>query len=88
MGISVSEYDDMTPYELNLHIDAYNDHMKFEQEERVHAAYLTALWGRVKKFPSWENVLKRKPTKQQTPEQMLAMVKALHAAMGGSTKGD
>lgn len=78
----------MTPYELNLHIEAYNECMKFEQEERITAAYLTALWGRVRKMPKLKDVLKRQQTKSQTPEQMLAKIRAMNAAMGGETKSE
>lgn len=62
--------------------------MKMQHEDSITAAYLTARWGRVKKMPNLNKILGRKPKKQQTPEQMLAMVKAMHAAMKGETKSE
>ena len=77
----------MTPHELNLHIQAYAERMKAESEERLILAYLTAYWQRVKRMPSLKSILqKTEQKKTQTPEQMLAQIKAINAAMGGHIK--
>ncbi|GJM84330.1 hypothetical protein HMSSN139_68260 [Paenibacillus sp. HMSSN-139] len=74
----------MTPYELNLHIQAYNERLQREEKEGLTIAYLTAYWGRVKKMPDLKKILgQERKTRAQTPEQMLRTVQALNAAMGG-----
>ena len=80
----MSEYNVMTPHELNLHVEAYTERMTFEGKERITQAYLTAGWGRVKKMPDLKKLLGQdKSKKQQTPEQMLKVVQQLNAAFGG-----
>lgn len=87
VGISLREYDEITPHELNLYIEEYNLRKQEESEIRLVQAYLGAYWQRVKKMPSLQSVLKdMKPRKTQTDEQMLAQIKAINAAMGGNVK--
>lgn len=78
----------MTPYELTLHVSNYNEIMKYNQEEKLVAVWLGAYWNRIdpKKFPKLKEVLghKEKP-KQQTPEEMLELIKKINAANGGTT---
>ncbi|MCV4233304.1 hypothetical protein OHJ21_19155 [Virgibacillus sp. LDC1] len=82
--MSLTEYNDMTPHELNLFIKAYNDRMVRDHKERITMAYLTAAWGRTKKLPDLKKILKEdKPKKQQSAEDMLSIVKQLNAAFGG-----
>lgn len=77
----------MTPHELNLHIEAYSERLRQEQNDGITLAYLGAYWNRVKRMPGLNNILGKTEKKiEQTPEQMLAAVKAMHAAMGGETK--
>jgi hypothetical protein len=79
----------MTPYELNVRIQAYANRKKVEGEEALTSAYLTAYWQRVKRMPDLKKLLddtkqpQNKKSKEQTPEQMFAAVKAAHAAFGG-----
>lgn len=88
----------MTPHELNLHVQAFNERMKAEDREGITLAYLTAYWGRVKKLPELKKILKedkpkREPTperertsrREQAPEQMLEKVKILNAVFGGTS---
>lgn len=82
--MSISEYNEITPHELNLCIQAYNERMTIEGKERLTIAYLTAAWGRVKKMPDLKKILgEEKRKKLQTPEQMLKVVQQLNAAFGG-----
>jgi hypothetical protein len=82
--VSLAEYNDMTPYELNIHIQAYNERLQREEKEGLTLAYLTAYWGRVKKMPDLKKILgQEQKTRAQTPEQMLKTVQALNAAFGG-----
>jgi len=76
----------MTPRELMLVLDAYKWRLEQEYERDLSLAYLNAAWHRSKKMPRFETITRRKQQeKAQTPEQMLAMVQAMHAAMGGKT---
>lgn len=89
--MSIDYYNEITPHELNLHIQAYNEQLQREvqREERqgLTVAYLTAYWGRVKKMPSLKNLLNdidsNRKTTAKTDEQLLRMVRQLNAAMGG-----
>lgn len=80
----------MTPYELNLHVLAFNERLKYESRERLTTAYLTALWARAKKMPDLKKVLgEDQPSSTQSDAKMLQVVKQLNAAMGGTVrKGD
>ncbi|MEK5449560.1 hypothetical protein [Paenibacillus sp. FSL R7-0331] len=76
----------MTPHELNLHIESYNKRRSANSEELLINAYLNAYWHRIKRMPSLKEVLKKTQQQpQQTDEQMLAMVKNLNAAFGGTS---
>lgn len=86
IGLSITEYNDITPYELILYIQAYNERMSLDHKERITAAYLTAYWGRVKKMPELKKILGEDKPNNQTPEQMLAVVRQLNAAFGGTEK--
>lgn len=81
----------MTPHELNLHVSAYGERLRRSGRDDMTAAYLTAYWQRVKRMPDLKKLLEqddpRKVKKEQSDEQMLAMVKNLHAAFGGETTG-
>lgn len=76
----------MTPYELGLYIQDFNEQVKRDQEEKITLAYLGAYWQRVKKMPDLKKLLgQEKRSTEQTPNQMLAEVKKLNAKMGGTT---
>jgi len=76
----------MTPRELMLTVDAHRWRLEQEYERDLSLAYLNAAWYRSKKMPRFETITRRKQQDvAQTPEQMLAMVQAMHAAMGGKT---
>lgn len=86
--MSLSEYDELTPHELNLHIQAYNEKLTRESKERITAAYLVAGWSRTKKLPDLKKILGEDRRNEQTEKQMLNTVKMLNAAFGGVVKKD
>lgn len=86
IGLSLAEYNEITPYELNLHIQFYNERMSLDNKERLTAAYMTAYWGRVKRMPDLKKILGEDQQKNQSAEQMLAVVRKLNAAFGGTEK--
>ncbi|GBF73209.1 hypothetical protein PA598K_01494 [Paenibacillus sp. 598K] len=79
----------MTPHELNLQIMAFNERQRAEMDERMTLFYLNAGWSRsTKPMPSLKKLLSKQPNKkrQQSPEEMLAIVKNLNAAFGGTRR--
>jgi hypothetical protein len=86
IGLSLKEYNYITPHELNLHIQAYNERLRHESKEQLTQAYLTAYWGRVKRMPDLKKILGGEEPKTQTAEQMLREVRKLNALFGGTEK--
>lgn len=77
----------MTPYQLSLYVQDYNEWTKQEQEDKLVLTYLGAYWQRVKRLPNLKKILNQSvPPKKMTPEEMLAQVKKLNAALGGEVK--
>jgi hypothetical protein len=88
VGVRIAEYNEITPAELNMYIDAYNKQMQRDSEQQLTSAYMAAYWQRVKRMPSLKDVLKKGNQRTaQSPEQMLAEVQKLNAALGGGTSG-
>ena len=89
MGISISEYDEMTPYELSLHARVFNEKRKYEQEEKLTLAWLGANLHRAKKLPTLDKLLdkdKQPVKKKMTDDEMLEQVKMLNALFGGTVE--
>jgi hypothetical protein len=87
MGIRPAEYNDMTPYELNLCISDFNEKRKQEYEEKVALVWLGESLHRRKKLPTLSQLLEQKePKKQMTADEMYEKVKMLNAAFGGEVK--
>lgn len=87
--MSVAEFNELTPRELWLIVEAHNERLRLEQEAMLSHAYTTARLHRAQKLPSFKEILEaaRSNTRQvqQTPQQMLAAVKAMNAFFGGET---
>lgn len=86
IGIGIRDFWEMTPAELGIYVSAHNDMEKQKQENALVLEYTNAALQRSKKMPALKEMLSQKP-KQQTTEQMLAMVKHLNAMYGGNTEG-
>lgn len=87
-NIKLYEFWDYTPDELMIMITNNLDREKEEYKLSLIQAYLTAGWQRQKKMPSLESVMGKldKPIKkEQSTEEMLVVVKALNAALGGTS---
>jgi hypothetical protein len=89
-GLSIRDYEYMTPYELMLAVEEYQDRMRIEHELMVMQAYLTAAWQRSKRMPKLADVLRKTqpkgPQHQQTPEEMLAVMMQFHRARKGGER--
>lgn len=85
IGFDPLTFWQVTPGELSIYVDVYNQKLKNEQEEKMVIAYLGAYWHRVKKMPSLKELLnKEEKKKKQTVSDMLAEIKRLNTAMGGT----
>lgn len=89
IGISIDQYEEMTPYQLNIYIQAYQENKKEDIEDRITLAYKQAYWtiqwlGK-QKPESLDKILGKKP-KEQSPEDMLKEIMKLNAELGGDTE--
>jgi hypothetical protein len=99
VGINIADYNEMTPYELSIAIEVFNDKQKQENEKQKHemesmltAAYFSAYWQRVEKLSirNLTEVIKKlhgeqTTKKKMTQQEMLNEIKKLNAAFGGTT---
>lgn len=86
IGVSLSEYEYMTPYELALHIEAYFERKELEHQTSITLVWLGEYYHRIKKLPPLKKVIDEvmgKEKKQMTDEQMLEKAKSLNALFGG-----
>ncbi len=96
IGISISEFWEITPFELNIAAKSYQQRREMEAEEYktkfeleqkalIYQAYLISRWVWQKKI-NIEKILKSEKKKAMTDEQMLEQVKVLNALFGGEVK--
>lgn len=86
IGISKNEYDEMTPSELNIHIEDYHKKEQLRVNEGIALAHLNAYLQRVKKMPQLSELLEKEKKQQKatmTDEEMFERIKALNASLGG-----
>ena len=87
IGLSIQEYNEMTPYELNIHAEIFEEKQRFEQEERLSLVWMGEYFHRVEKMPTLNELLgKKEETKVMSAEEMLANVMQLNSAMDGTVK--
>lgn len=92
--ISLSEFWEMTPYELNLCAEAYWDRRKEDYKEKISIAYYNSMWtiqwlGKKSDHPRPLNEILDslyKEKKIMTDEDMLNQVKVLNRLFGGSVE--
>jgi hypothetical protein len=86
IGISYSDYQEMTPYELAIAVEAFVEMAEMEAEERLTYVWLGEYYHRQKILPSLNKILKptqKTQPKQMTDEEMLSVAKRLNAQFGG-----
>lgn len=86
--MSIQEFEEMTPYQLNLVIQNYAEREKEKFELKLFEIYLTSAWISrwvwAKRIPKFDSIMDRlQPKKHMTDEQMLEQVKALNIIFGG-----
>lgn len=75
----------LTPAELFSVVRGHNKREEQNQENGLVLTYLNAYWTRVKTMPKLDEVIgKKQPQKQQDPNEMLAEIKRLNLALGGT----
>jgi hypothetical protein len=84
IGISISEFWDITPFELNLLAKGYAKRKEAEQKESIYQAYLISRWVWQKKIDIEKILEFKKEKKKMTDEEMLEQVKVLNRMLGGS----
>ncbi len=94
IGIPVSEFWEMTPYELNIYAEAYFEKQKNEFKEKITLEYWNAMWtiqwlGKKSQHPKpLKEILDTidKPKKIMSDEDMLKQVMVLNKLFGGEVK--
>ena len=84
--MSIAEYGDITPRQLMIVVEEYNERRQQQREQALTPAYMAAYWQRVRRPPSLKKVLqdaRPKVVKPQSPEQMLAFAMQFNARMTG-----
>lgn len=86
LGISLLEYNDLTPFELSVHAELYTDKQKHDQESELFLSYINAYWQRVEKLERFDDLIgKERPQKQMNEDEMLAKIMDLNKMFGGAT---
>lgn len=87
LGISLAEYDEMTPKELNIIADVLHEKFKTEAEDQLQLQWMNAYWQRVETLkPFNEEVEKPQPEKRMSDLQMQANVEKLNALFKGNVQ--
>jgi hypothetical protein len=87
MGISIEAFENMTPYELNLHAECFVERLNREREERLTLVWLGEYYTRIKKLPSLNDELRKmsgEKKKVMTDEEMFKKVTMINLQLGGS----
>jgi hypothetical protein len=87
VGLSIQDYNEMTPYELSLFVEAFGNKQQAEHDDKMTLVWLGEYFHRVKKLPSLNELLgkkdKQEEKKAMTDNEMLDVVKLLNAKFGG-----
>lgn len=87
-GLSVTEFNELTPYEFKIIVDDFMQKEKERAERELSIAYTTAYFHRVERLEPLDTYRKQMngetKKKAMTSEEMLQKVMELNAKMGGS----
>jgi hypothetical protein len=84
--VTVKEYGELTPRELILIVEGYNELRQRKREDIITSSYYTAKLQRAQEIPSLKKLIEdSRPKKltRQTSEQMFDVVKLLQTQFGG-----
>lgn len=83
----MTEFEEMTPYELMLHVETITELRLAEIEEKITLVWMGENYHRMKRLPKIKDEIKKLHQGQKqamTDDQMLDMVKMLNAQFGGN----
>lgn len=87
IGLSIEEFNYLTPYEFALYHEAYNEIKEAEMKESLTLVWLGEYYHRTKRLPKLQDELKKvsgESKKAMTSDQMLEAVKRLNQQFGGT----
>lgn len=88
IGLTIEQFENMTPREFWVYAQIHNQSMEFEQERRQREIYASALlisnfvWAKGSK-PAYEKVFVKNQEEEMTDDQMMKEVEKLNAKLGG-----
>lgn len=92
VGISLVEYDEMTPAELSVCAEVYGEQQKVEYEQSLFFAHVNAYWQRVDSLKPFNEIMEEGKARQEREEkkmsdmEMLVNVTQLNALFGGNVE--
>lgn len=89
IGLSIEQFELMTPYELSLTIESYTEQKETLLKEQLSLVWLGEYYHRTKRLPNLQSELKKissETKKEMTDDEMLEVVKMLNAQFGGTYK--
>lgn len=85
IGVSITEFWEITPFELSMAARGYSKRQEQRQKESMYQAYLISRWVWAKKIDIKKYLGENQPKKHRmTDEEMLAKAKMLNALFGGT----
>jgi hypothetical protein len=87
IGLSVEQFNYLTPYELALYCEVYFESKENDLKEKLTLVWLGEYYHRTKKLPKLKDELRKILGEKQpvmTDEEMLKMVKRLNQQFGGT----
>lgn len=90
LNIPLKDYEEMTPYELNLVAEAHAEMMESKSVEQMTLVWLGEYYHRMKKLPSLKKEVEKMTGKSQhkamTDDEMLKVAERLNKQFGGKVK--
>lgn len=86
VGIPITEFWELTPFELSIAANGYRKRKELESKESIYQAYLISRWVWQKRIDIEKILNGEKKKKIMTEDEMLAQVKALNTIFGGEVK--
>jgi hypothetical protein len=89
VGLSIEQFEYMTPYELTLTIEAFTESREAELKEELTLVWLGEYYHRTKRLPALQSELNKltgEAKKDMSDDEMLAVAKMLNAKFGGTFK--
>ena len=87
IGVSITEFWEITPFELSMAARGYSKRQEQWQKESIYQAYLISRWVWAKKIDIKKFLGDQKPKRRMTDQEMLERVKQLNALLGGEVVG-